>query len=32
MLSGNKVDMFQKRAKGICFETAQYMREGNSKN
>ena len=30
--SGSKVDMVPKRIKDICFDKAQYMKEGNSKN
>ena len=30
--SGSKVDMAPKRRKDFCFDKAQYMKEGNSKN
>ena len=30
--SDSKVDMVPKRIRNICFDKAQYMKEGNSKN
>ena len=32
MQSGSNIDVAPKRIKNICFDKAQYMKEGNSKN